>query len=111
MEEHHNDFNMVVLCGKLALEPEYRAFDSGGRLIRYLIATRSSEPLRRTDVVPVVQWDPPDDLWMRDLQRNDRVFAVGTVQRRFWTAPDGRESRIEIVASQVEFRDPTSEAA
>jgi hypothetical protein len=27
------------------------------------------------------------------------------VQRRFWEAPDGRRSRIEVVAEQVQLRD------
>lgn len=111
MSEDATDFNLVVLYGQLTMEPEYRAYDSGARLIRYLVQTRSSEPLRRLDVVPVVLWDPSDELWTRDSRRLDRVMIVGTVQRRFWTAPDGRESRIEVVASIVEFNDPPAAAA
>ena len=111
MTKEPNDFNLVVLCGELTVEPEYRAYDSGARLIRFLVATRSTEPLRRLDVVPVVLWDPPDDLWMRDSKRLDRVMVIGTVQRRYWTAPDGRESRVEVVASNVEFTESMGEAA
>lgn len=111
MSDEPTDFNLVVLCGQLTIEPEYRAYDSGARLIRFLVSTRSSEPLRRLDVVPVVVWDPPDELWMRDSQRLDRVIVIGTVQRRYWTAPDGRESRIEVVASKVEFSGSWERAA
>lgn len=111
MEERATDFNLVVLSGKLSVEPEYRAFDSGARLIRYLIATRSSEPLRRLDVVPVTQWDPPDELWARELRKGEPVIAIGTVQRRFWESLDGRNSTLEIVATTVEFREPVCPSA
>lgn len=111
MNDGTNDFNLVVLCGQLTMEPEYRAYNSGARLIRFLVATRSSEPLRRLDVVPVVIWDPPDELWIRETHRLDRIVVIGTVQRRFWTAPDGREGRIEVVASKVHFSEPWDQAA
>lgn len=103
MDDQFNDFNLVVLCGKLAVEPEYRAYGSGARLIRYLIATRSSEPLRRMDVIPVTQWDPPEELWTRQSARGDRLTIVGSVQRRFHRSDNGREGRLEVVASNVEF--------
>ncbi len=106
----HTDFNLVVLCGELSLEPEYRAFDSGARLIRYLITTRSSEPLKRTDVIPVTQWDPSDDHWERSAFKGERLTVVGTVQRRFWNASDGRKSRLEVIASSVEFAQHASAA-
>ena len=105
MTDNHTDFNLVVLCGSLAVEPEYRSFDSGARLIRYLVTTRSSEPVRRTDVIPITQWDPPDPAWERSFFMGERVMVIGTVQRRFWNAVEGRKSRLEVVASSVEFRD------
>lgn len=111
VENHGNDFNLVVLCGQLAVEPEYRAFGSGARLIRYLITTRSSEPLRRVDNVPVVQWDPPDEVWDRELRRLDRVMIVGTVQRRIRIVASGRVSQTEIVATRVVLRDTGAAAA
>lgn len=111
MEQADNDFNLVVLTGRLAVAPDYRAYDSGARLIRYLIITRSSEPLRRVDNIPVVQWDPPDAVWEHDAHRHDRVSIIGTIQRRFRITESGRVANTEIVASRVLFRGVDDQAA
>ena len=99
------DLNLIVLCGRLASDAELRVFDSGSRLIRYLVTVRSEHPRRRVDVVPVTLWDPPDEL-VDDLgHRGERLFVCGSVQRRFWESPDGRRSRVEVVAEKVTFED------
>jgi single-stranded DNA-binding protein len=96
------DCNIVVLVGRLAAEPEHRVFDGGMSLIRLLVATATMKPRRRVDVIPVTLWDPPSDLLGAGLDRGRRVFVVGTVQRRFWSA-EGRRSRIEVVAHDVQL--------
>ncbi len=98
------DLNLVVLSGRLAAPPELRVFESGLRLIRYLITVRADEPRRRVDVVPVTQWEPPEEFLVSDVEVGQRIWATGTVQRRFWSNPDGRRSRLEIVAEQVALR-------
>lgn len=99
------DLNIVVLCGRLATDAELRVFDSGARLIRLLVTVRSHEPRRRVDVVPVTVWDPEDEL-VDDLPgKGRRIWVCGSVQRRFWEAPDGRRSRLEVVAEQVNIKD------
>jgi single-stranded DNA-binding protein len=95
------DLNLAVIAGTLAAPPEIRTFDSGTRLARYLVTVRSTEPRRRVDVVPVVEWDPPPDSPAADLDRGDRIWMAGSVQRRFWTSADGRRSRLEIIAHHV----------
>ena len=99
------DLNLIVLCGRLATDGEVRVFDSGARLIRYLVTVRVDHPRRRVDVVPVTLWDPPDDLEVEPGEKGQRIWVCGSVQRRFWESPDGRRSRIEVVAEQVNFRD------
>ncbi len=100
------DLNIVVLAGRIASEPEKRTFASGSRLLRLLVAVRQSEPRRRVDVLPVSFWDPPEDLWIRDLSVGDRAWVAGSVQRRFWAADEGRRSRLELLAQQVQVRTP-----
>lgn len=99
------DLNLTVLCGRLATDPEIRMFDSGARLIRYLITTRVDYPRKRTDVIPVTLWDPPPDLIDEPGSKGERIWACGAVQRRYWESPDGRRSRIEVVAEHVDVRD------
>ena len=99
------DLNVIVLCGQLASDPELRVFDSGSKLIRYLVTVRSDHPRRRIDVIPVTHWDPSDDLIEDPGVKSDRVWVSGSVQRRFWESPDGRQSRVEVVADQVKIKD------
>ncbi len=99
------DLNLMVLCGRLATDAELRVFDSGARLIRYLVTVKSEHPRRRVDVIPVTLWDPPDDLVDEPGEKGQRVWTCGSVQRRYWESPDGRRSRIEVVAEQVSFKE------
>lgn len=97
------DLNLVVLCGRLATDAEVRVFDSGTRLIRYLVTVRADHPRSRVDVIPVTLWDPPDELVDDPGEKGSRIWVCGSVQRRFWESPDGRRSRLEVVAEQVNF--------
>lgn len=99
------DLNLMVLCGRLASDAELRVFDSGSRLIRYLVTVRADHPRRRIDVIPVTLWDPPDDLVDEPGEKGERIWVCGSVQRRFWESPDGRRSRVEVVAEQVNFKE------
>lgn len=98
------DLNLIVLCGRLATDAELRVFDSGSRLIRFLVTVRADHPRRRVDVVPVTLWDPPDEMVDEPGEKGQRIWICGSVQRRFWESLDGRRSRVEVVAEQVTFR-------
>lgn len=99
------DLNLVVIAGRIAAEPDVRTFESGSTLMRLLVTVRSEEPRRRIDVIPVVQWNPEPDSIRDELQRGRGVWVVGALQRRFWSAEDGRLSRVEIVAHEITLRD------
>lgn len=98
------DLNLIVLCGRLATDPEIRVFDSGTRLVRYLITVRMDHPRKRVDVIPVTLWEPSDELVAEPGEKGDRMWVCGAVQRRYWESPDGRRSRIEVVAEQVTLK-------
>jgi single-stranded DNA-binding protein len=100
------DLNLVVLCGRLASPGELRVFESGTRLLRLLITVRTEEPTRRVDVVPVTLWDPAEEVVSAVTEPGIRIWAAGSVQRRFWAAEEGRRSRLEVVAHQVTVREP-----
>ena len=98
------DLNLTVLSGRLAAPPEIRQFESGARLGRYLVTVRSEEPRQRVDVIPVTLWDPPPELLDADPAPGSRVWSVAALQRRFWSAEEGRRSRLEVVADQICLR-------
>lgn len=99
------DLNLVVLSGTLAVTPELRAFDSGKRRLDYLVTVRTEMGgRRRSDTISVKYWDPPARLVRKQLERGDRLWIAGTVQRRFWSTFDGKRSQHEVVASQVVYR-------
>lgn len=100
-----DEVSEVRLVGRLATPPEVRVFDSGAVMVRYLVTIRHEAPRRRVDVIPVVLWpaehgeEAPD---VEGLDQGSSVEVRGSVQRRFWEAPDGRRSRVEVVASSVQ---------
>lgn len=97
------DLNLVVLCGRVATEPELRVFESGASLIRILMTIRTELPQGRIDLIPVIVWDPPDQLKDGSLVAGDRIWVSGSLRRRFWTdqGSDARRSRIEVIGQQV----------
>ncbi|HZD22635.1 MAG TPA: single-stranded DNA-binding protein [Acidimicrobiia bacterium] len=103
------DLNLVVLCGRLTTPGELRQFDSGTRMLRLLMSVSTEAPRRRTDVVPVTFWEPDDVLVEQVSEKAVRVWVVGSVQRRYWESPDGRRSRLEVVAEQVTVPEPEGE--
>lgn len=103
------DLNLVVVSGRLAAPPEVRQFESGARLARYLVTVRSEEPHPRVDVLPVTLWNPADALVDADPAPGARVWAAGSVQRRFSSGEEGRRSQIELVADQVCLGDAEEE--
>ena len=105
------DLNLVVLAGRLAAAPEHRIFDSGARLVRYLVTVRSDEPRRRVDVVPVTYWNPGPGEAEERVEPSRRIWIAGGVQRRCWNGDSAKRSRLEIIAHQVELRDPDAERA
>lgn len=103
------DLNLVVLCGRLATTPEIKTFDSGARLARLLITTRTEVPKRRVDVVPVTVWEDLDNPSfdfdeIEGFELGDRIWVAGSTQRRFWSDTNERRSRIEVVANHVQKR-------
>jgi len=104
------DLNLVVLAGTLAAPPEVRSFDSGKHLVRYLVSVHSVDPANRIDVVPVTRWDPEADAEVDALGTGDRIWVAGSIQRRFLSTPDGRRSRLEVVAHQVQATRPESDS-
>lgn len=92
--------NKAELVGTLSTDAEVRSFDSGARVANLLVTTRLTGATERTDVVPVAVWNP--DETVESACRGDHIAVKGMVQRRFWTTPNGRASKVEVVATDVQ---------
>ncbi len=97
------DLNLAVMAGRLAADPEVTTFASGAKLLRVLLTVKSQEPRRRIDVIPIVMWDPSDDLDVLNAERGSRLWVAGSIQRRFWSADAGRTSRVEVVGHDMQI--------
>lgn len=95
------DLNLVILCGRLATNAEVRQMEAGSTLLQLLITVQREHPHRRTEVIPVSVWNPPDELIEALPQAGERIWVSGAVQRRYWQQPNGGRSRIEVVADSV----------
>ena len=89
--------NVVALRGTLSRAPYPRALPSGDRLGLIDITIRA--PGRATETVPVVWFQPPDQLF--SLEAGASVVVVGRVRRRFFSSASGRASRTEVVAERI----------
>lgn len=95
------DLNLVVVGGRVAVEPEVRVVDTGSRVLRLLVVVKSMSPRRRIDVLPVALWDPREDIVNPGFEIADPVWVVGSVQRRLWDEPWLSGPRIEVIAQHV----------
>ncbi len=98
------DLNIVVLAGRAATVPEIRPLPDGRVYARCLVTVRSEHPRHRLDVVPVHWWDPDLSVIVR-IRSGSNLWVAGNVQRRFWDGADGRRSRIEVVAHDIQVAD------
>ncbi|MDX1449039.1 MAG: single-stranded DNA-binding protein [Acidimicrobiia bacterium] len=96
-----DDLNLAVLCGRLATEPDLKTHDSGARSLRFLLTVLSRHPRRRIDVVPVTLFDPPAGLVDSLPGPEAKVWVTGAFQRRCEDGPDGRRTRLEVIADHV----------
>jgi single-stranded DNA-binding protein len=111
MDIPFRDFNLVLICGRVASAPDLRHYDSGARRLRMLVTVRSEHPRRRIDVLPVTVWDPEDHLVDPGLPVGSRVMVAGVVQRSFWDGPEGSRSRLQVLGRHVAVHIPTGTGA
>ena len=90
--------NEVILAGELATGPEIRMFGTGVTRAHLLVTVRLKD---RADVIPVTVWEPDNSV--RDATPKTPIKVFAQIHRRFWTDAEGRHSRFEVVAQQIEI--------
>jgi single-strand DNA-binding protein len=107
------DHNQARLVGRLSGAPNRRTLPSGDEIVSLRMVVR--RPGGGSDTLPV-QFGPAPAAGSRRrvgqvgrralaavdrLEDGTRIEVLGAVRRRWWAGPDGRRSRIEVLAQVV----------
>lgn len=105
--------NEVVLAGRVAAPAEERELPSGDRIVTLRVVVPRAEPPRRrkdaadgprratVDTIDVVCWTAATRRTALRLQAGDLVELDGSLRRRFFGGPSGRQSRYEVEAGAL----------
>ncbi len=101
--------NCVTLIGNLATDVELR--ELGEKKVSGFLLAIDRPGKDEADFVWVSAWDKQAELCHRYLTKGRRVGVEGRLRSSSWEEDGRRRSKIEVVASRVEFLDPAGEAA
>lgn len=124
--------NKVFLIGNLGRDPEFRAFENGGRVCRFPLATNESYTNRQGERVNLTEWHDIE-VWEKQaeiadkyLRKGSKVMIEGRIRTESWTDKNSNEQRqrktirctsFEILSgqqdggSQGEHTSPNSESS
>lgn len=91
--------NKVILIGNLGKDPEIRAFQNGGRVASFSVATSESWKDRTTgEKKDRTEWhrvsvlnDKLVEIVERYIKKGSKVYIEGQLETRKWTDKDGQE--------------------
>ena len=92
--------NQVILLGRLTRDPEQRTTASGKNVVSFSIAVSRATQDDQADFFNVTAWE-------KYLNKGRRVLVQGRLRQDSWEDKDTgkRQSRIEVVATDVTFLD------
>jgi single-strand DNA-binding protein len=101
--------NKVMLIGNLGKDPEFRAFEGGGSLTRFPIATsetytskQTNEKVTNTEWHNVVLRNKLGEVADKYLKKGDKVFIEGRLKTRSWEDQSGeRKYATEVHADNM----------
>lgn len=105
--------NEVRLCGRLSAPAEERTLPSGDVIVTLRIVIPRLHPTRRTgasdsesrpgqvDTIDVVCWSAGTRRKALRLDAGATIEVEGSLRRRFFATPSGRQSRYEVEARTV----------
>lgn len=104
--------NQVILMGRLTRDPEQRTTSTGKVIASFSIAVDRGGQEDAADFFNVTAWEKLGELVMQYLAKGRRVLVQGRLRQDSWDDKETgkRQSRIEVVATDVTFLDgPSSE--
>lgn len=101
-------FNRVILAGNLVRDPEIRYLPSGLSVTSFSIAVNSryrqnNEQKEEVSFFDVVVFGKMGENCAEYLSKGRPVLVEGRLRQRRWEAEGTRRSKIEVVASGVQF--------
>ncbi|HBX66288.1 MULTISPECIES: single-stranded DNA-binding protein [unclassified Methylophaga] len=110
--------NKVILVGRLGVDPESRAFPTGGSICNLRIATSESwrdkqtgERQERTEWHRVILRNKLGEIAQQYLKKGAQVYIEGRIQTRKWQDKGGNDMyTTEIVGSEMTMLDSKSNA-
>jgi single-strand DNA-binding protein len=103
------NFNKVMLMGNLTRDPELRYTPSGasvcdfGVAVKRTFTTREGEKRDETLFVDVSMWGRRGEVISEYFSKGKPIFIEGRLKYDSWETPDGRRSKLSVVAENFEF--------
>ena len=103
------NLNKVLLMGNLTRDPELRYTPSGASVCEFGLAvnrtftTRDGEKRDETLFVDVSMWGRRGEVISQYLSKGKPIFIEGRLKYDAWETPDGRRSRLTVVAEDFQF--------
>jgi len=103
--------NQVILMGRLTRDPEQRTTTTGKTIASFGIAVDRGGQEDAADFFNVTAWEKLGDLVMQYLAKGRRVLVQGRLRQDTWDDKETgkKQSRIEVVATDVTFLDGPSD--
>lgn len=99
--------NQVILMGRLTRDPEQRTTTTGKTIASFGIAVDRGGQADEADFFNVTAWEKLGELVVQYLAKGRRVLVQGRLRQDTWDDKETgkRQSRIEVVATDVTFLD------
>lgn len=99
--------NTWIGIGRLTSDPELRYTPQGTAVANLRLAVPRPTSGDDADFFDVVVWDKQAEACAEHLHKGRRIAVDGSLRQQTWTdeSSQQRRSRVEIVASRVEFLD------
>ena len=102
--------NQVILMGRLTRDPEQRTTTTGKTIASFSVAVDRGGQDDAADFFNVTAWEKLGELVIQYLAKGRRVLVQGRLRQDSWEDKETgkKQSRIEVVATDVTFLDGTN---
>jgi len=106
------DLAKALIIGRLTQDPEIRYTPKGMAVatMRVAVNHRGRDRAEEPSFFDVVAFGKLAETCGEYLSKGRAILVDGRLQERRWESKEGRRSRLEVIASTVEFLDPPPES-